>query len=49
MFIHGRMRIDVDAIDSTHGVLVAVDRGENHEISNSGNAELILIYFGVTM
>ena len=46
----GRGRITVDGLDSPldPGTCVVVEPGEAHAITNIGDSELVLTYFGVT-
>lgn len=43
----GEMRIDAATESLRAGTCIAVEAGEAHEISNTGAADLVLIYFGV--
>jgi quercetin dioxygenase-like cupin family protein len=43
----GVMRINDEELRLEAGVCVAVSPGERHEIANTGDAELVLCYFGV--
>ena len=43
----GNIRIDDTDYPLTPGVCVAVEPGETHEVSNTGETELILTYFGI--
>lgn len=44
----GRIRVDDQEIALEPGVCVSVEPGENHEIENTGNEELVVNYFGFT-
>ena len=44
----GLIRVDNREIVLEPGVCVSVEPGENHEIENTGNEELVVNYFGFT-
>lgn len=43
----GQMRIDGKAIELEAGMCITVEAGEVHEIENTGQADLVVIYFGL--
>ena len=43
----GQIVVDGEAIALTPGVCVAIAPGESHEVSNPGEDELVLTYFGL--
>lgn len=43
----GRMVVDDEPVAITAGVCVTVDRGEVHEIQNTGSDDLVITYFGI--
>ena len=43
----GEMRIDAVNHQLAPGTCVMVEPGERHEITNTGSADLVLMYFGV--
>ncbi|MEM9088308.1 MAG: cupin domain-containing protein [Cyanobacteria bacterium P01_F01_bin.53] len=43
----GKIVIDGEPHDLLPGVCIAVTVGESHEVSNTGNEELVLTYFGL--
>ncbi len=43
----GRVRIDGDGKPFGAGACIAVEPGETHEIFNTGDEELVLLYFGI--
>ncbi|MDT7540183.1 MAG: hypothetical protein QOE33_87 [Acidobacteriota bacterium] len=43
----GLMKINDEELRLERGVCVAVSPGERHEITNTGEADLVLCYFGV--
>jgi mannose-6-phosphate isomerase-like protein (cupin superfamily) len=43
----GLMKVEGAEHPFAHGVCVAVEPGEEHEIVNTGDGELVLLYFGV--
>lgn len=43
----GTIRIDQQPYSLTPGVCVAAEPGEVHEVSNTGQEELVLTYFGI--
>jgi quercetin dioxygenase-like cupin family protein len=43
----GVMRVDGREVTLEAGVCVAVEPGESHEIANTSESELTLIYFGI--
>ena len=43
----GQILVDGEAIALTPGVCIAIEPGESHEVSNPGDEELVLTYFGL--
>ena len=43
----GKICINAESFSLIPGVCVAVEAGENHEITNTGKEDLILTYFGI--
>lgn len=44
---NGTIRIDQQSYELTPGVCVAAEPGEIHEVSNTGQEDLVLTYFGI--
>ena len=44
---HGQIEIDGQRFKLSPGVCVQVDINEQHEISNTGDQELVVTYFGI--
>lgn len=43
----GEMTVDTQSIALSAGICVAVEPGEEHEIRNTGDSDLVLFYFGL--
>jgi mannose-6-phosphate isomerase-like protein (cupin superfamily) len=43
----GMIKVENSEYPLESGLLIAIEPGELHEISNSSNGDLILIYFGI--
>ena len=43
----GKICIDTKSFSLSPGVCVAVEAGEDHEITNTGTEDLVLTYFGI--
>jgi mannose-6-phosphate isomerase-like protein (cupin superfamily) len=43
----GQMLVEGRVVEVRAGVCVSVEPGESHEIVNTGDEELVLLYFGV--
>src|SRR5688572_19472951 len=43
----GTMRVGATSEKLERGLCIAVEPGEEHEITNTGNTELVLLYFGI--
>jgi mannose-6-phosphate isomerase-like protein (cupin superfamily) len=45
----GEMQVNEEKFDLSADMCVVVEPGEYHEIRNTGNEELVLLYFGIVI